>query len=293
MAGNDCGWGDIDVMSVENLPAAANRSKTVFDAIFANVPPLGSPEYLKLLETARLAELPAQVLVKAFRQLVTAGSLDAANATLVRLFGDLRFDYIGIVRKLASSYEPKGNFSYDPEDLVQETIKEIVRTLPTDRGAMAEGAWVTFIQQRFADAWRNLYGRDGKKDSEGRVGVYTDPKTGTEHDPVEETDASEADWHTQLREDAAPWLAEFMERAVEMIEDPLIRYVMKDQLSDDPSPISAGKSEGGKPPLTEQLGVNRFKIRRAIMSGRSRLAAELLKQREKDIDMEWLRKFAD
>jgi hypothetical protein len=299
---DEAGRGDNDLrdvsnaMSVEISSVAADRPKTDFDAIFKGLPPLDSSEYLVLLENASVRELPAQVLAMAFRQLIASGSA-AADATLLRLVADKRFDYLLIVRKLGAGYTAKGNHAFDADDLVQETIKEIVRTLPTDRGAIAEGAWVFFIRQRFSDAWRNLYGRKGEKDPGNRVEEYVDERTGLTVDPVVETDGRSAEWHVQLRESKIPWLITFLRQAVENITDPLARYVAADQIGEDPSPISAGQSTGGKPPLTEQLGVDRFKVSRALKSAKKRLAAELLEQNEKDmdieIDMEWLRRFAE
>ena len=280
-------------MNVEISSAEAGRPATDFDAIFADLPPLDGAKYRELLENAPTSVLPAQVLARAFRQLVAAGSTKEADATLIRLVAHDRFDYLVIVRKMAGSYVASGNYSFDADDLVQETIHEIVRTLSTPRGSLAETAWVLFIRQRFADAWRNLYGRHGQKDPEGRVEAYVDEKTGEPFDPVEETDGSSAGWHVGCRESDVPWILEFIHRVIEKIPDPLIRYVAADQLGDDPSPISAGRSEGGKLPLTEQLGLHRSKISRALKAAKIRLAADLLRQDEKDIDVEWLKKFAE
>lgn len=279
-------------MSVEISSAATDRTGTVFDAIFSGLPPLDSAEYLELLDNASVKQLPAQVLARAYRQLAASGSEEAANATLVRLVGDERYDYVAIIRKLASEHFIKGSYSYSEEDLVQEAVFEIVRLLPTSRGGVAEGAWVLFLRHRFEDARRALYGRFGGKDPEGRVEPQED-ETGALVDPVEETDGAAADWHVQVKESGLPWLTEFIQQTVLKIQDPLIRYVAEDQFGDDPSPISAGTSEGGKPPLTEQLGLHRSKVSRARTKARMRLAAELMARKEREIDMDWIRKFAE
>ena len=278
-------------MSVDISSAAADRPGTAFDAIFAGLPALDSPEYLELLGNAPVKELPAQVLAKAYRQLAASGSTKAADSTLARLLADDRFDYLARVRRLASMHVANGTYSYSAEDLIHEAIVEIVRTLPTARGAVAEGAWVLFIGHRFEDARRKLFGRDASKDPAGRVEPHVDDMTGQMVDPVEEADGVGADWHVQLRESNMPWLDEFLRRTIERIADPLIRYVAADQFGDDPSPISKGVSEGGKLPLTDQLGVDRYKVSRALRSAKRRLAADLLAQNEYEIDMEWLRKF--
>jgi DNA-directed RNA polymerase specialized sigma24 family protein len=280
-------------MSVEISSAVAGPRGAVFDAIFKGLPALDSPGYRELIDNAPVNELPAQVLARAFRELIASGSHEAAEATLLRLVADKRFDYLGIVRRLANQHVVKGTYSYDADDLIQETIAEIVKTLPTARGAVAEGAWVLFIRHRFEDARRKLYGRRGEKDPAGRVEPSRDQETGEIVDPVEEIDGALADWHVQLRESKESWLQDFVRRTAGAIVDPLIRYVAIDQFGDDPSPISAGTSEGGKAPLTEQLGIDRFKISRALKSAKRRLAAELMTQNEPDVDVEWLRKFTE
>lgn len=280
-------------MSVELSSAVAGPRGAVFDAIFSGLPALDSAEYRELVEKAPVNELPAQVLARAFRQLVGSGCHEAAEATLLRLVADERFDYLGAVRRLANQHVVKGTYSYGADDLVQETIVEIVKTLPTPRGAIAEGAWVLFIRHRFEDARRNLYGRHGAKDPAGRVEPQVNQESGEIVDPVEEADGALADWHVQLRENKESWLLDFVTRTVDAIHDPLIRYVAVDQFGDDPSPISGGMSESGKLPLTKQLGLHRTKISRAIKSAKQRLAAELMTQNEQDVDIDWLRKFSD
>src|SRR5947209_2978358 len=167
-----------------------------FDAIFEALPPLDSPQFIDYLRTASAAELPAQVVARAYRQLCTAGRDEAAQATLVRLVGsDNKYHYLASVRRLAKHSIARGQYWYDAEDLVQATIVEIVKVLPTPRGALAEQAWVLFSQQRFSDAWRILNGRRGEKVRGHRVEPSVDAETGELFDPVEETDGTTAVWH--------------------------------------------------------------------------------------------------
>lgn len=277
-------------MSVETSSAASDRRGADFESIFLALPPLGSAEYLDVLDKASVRELPAQVLARAFRQLATAGSDEAAEASLNRLVADSRFDYLKAIRGLAKKHSVRSMYAYSAEDLIQEAIMEIVKTLPTPRGAMAEGAWVRFTSQRFEDARRSLYGRDGRKDPSGRVeGVEIEE--GEFSDPVEEVAGGLTNEDLWQNSDYLPWLEEFIRKTVAKIADPTIRRIAEDQFGEDPSPISKGKSNGGRPSLEEQLGLSRYQISRKLRSAKARLAAELLAQKERDIDVEWIKRF--
>src|SRR5262247_1893964 len=110
----------------------------LFEEIFAALPPLDSPEYLRLLNTATPEELPAQVLVRAYRQLCSAGAEAEARATLGRLItGQHAGFYLKSIHTLAKTRVASGQYAYDADDLVQEAIKVIVKTLPAERGAFA------------------------------------------------------------------------------------------------------------------------------------------------------------
>lgn len=277
-------------MSLDNPLERSSRG--AFDAIFEALPPLDSPQFIDRLRNASATELPAQVVARAYRQLCAAGRDEAAQAALARLVAsENKYHYLTSVRRLAIRSIARGQYWYDAEDLVQATIVEIVKTLPTPRGALAEQAWVLFSQQRFADAWRVLNGRRGEKVRGQRVEPSLDVETGEIFDPVEESDGATADWHVSAQASNIPWLEGFIRETVAKIADPLARRVAEDQFGDDPSPISAGVSAGGKPPLTEQLGVSRFRISRALSNAKARLAGALLAQREHEIDVEWLRQF--
>lgn len=263
----------------------------IYNQKFSELPPLGSPDYMTLLEKASAIDLPAQVLARAFRQLVVSGSKAAANATLTRLVASKKYGYLSAVYHLASQMVAKGQYTYDKEDLIQETISEIVKTLPTPRGELAEQAWVLFSKQRFQDGWRNLNGRRGEKLRGKRVEPTTDEETGDVFDPAEETDGQSAPWHTSVEKSKLLWLESFIRKTAAQIADPTIRHVAEDQFGDDPSPISAGTSVGGKLPLTAQLGLSRFQVSRALKSAKARLAAALMTQRENEIEADWLRQF--
>ena len=70
-----------------------------------------------------------------------------------------------------------------------------------------------------------------------------------------------------------------------------MRHVAEDQWGDDPSPISSGTSEGGKPPLTDQTGLSRHQLTRLLKNLRARLAGPLLADANIKVDTEWLRQF--
>lgn len=279
-------------MNLEKTSVRARGSNDeIYSRIFSELPPLGSPEYLVLLENASATELPAQVLARAFRQLAFSGSEIAADATLTRLVSSNKYDYLSAVRYLAWQMTAKEQYRYDSEDLIQEAISEIVKILPTPRGELAEKAWVLFTKQRFQDGWRNLNGRRGEKLRGKRVEATTNDETGEVFDPAEETDGQSAPWHARVEPSKVPWLENFIRKTAGEISDPIIRHVAEDQFGDDPSPISAGKSGGGKSPLTEQLGLSRFQVSRALKSAKARLAAALMTQKEQEIETDWLRQF--
>jgi hypothetical protein len=273
---------------MDPLQTSAAAAKS-YETIFAALPPLDSPEYLHLLDTATASELPAPVLVKSFRQLADAGADAAASVTLERLVASShRETYLLVVRKLARQRVARGQYAYDAEDLFQEAVKEIVRTLPTERGAFAETNWVTFCKHCFEDGWRNLNGRRGEKIRGERVEALTDPASGKVSDPFEVT-GDLIPWHVAVRQSKVPWLEDFVQRTIAEFKDPLMRRVAEDQFGPAPSPISSGRSETDKPPLTEQLGVDRYRISRALKQARAKLFAALIKQKQKELDLDWLR----
>jgi hypothetical protein len=270
---------------LQTLAAAAKS----YETIFAALPPLDSPEYLYLLDTATASELPAPVLAKSFRQLASAGADAAARVTLERLVASShREAYLLVVRKLARQRVARGQYAYDAEDLFQEAVKEIVRTLPTERGSFAETNWVTFCKHCFEDGWRSLNGRRGEKIRGERVEALTDPASGIVNDPLEVT-GDFIPWHVAVLQSKVPWLEDFVRRTIAEFKDPLMRQVAEDQFSLDPSPISADRTKTGKLPLTEKLGVDRYHITRARDRAQAKLFAALIKQKEKELDLDWLR----
>jgi len=262
----------------------------LFRGLFLKLPPLGSREYLNLLKTASKTELPAQILARAYRQLALSGNNDAADATLERLIASPEYDYLQCVRNMAERRVIQGQNEHDQEDLIQETVREIVCVLPTHRGEYAETAWVAFAKQCFEDAWRKVCGRNGGKFARKRTEPVWNAETGDFVDPLDALYEDDHLWPATMRDsDLFPWLEAFIVRVINKIADPNIRLIAMDHFGDDPSPISSGRSRNGKPPLIDQTGLDRFQVRRAINAARARICAELEQQKEREIDIDSFR----
>ncbi|HZS08492.1 MAG TPA: hypothetical protein VFD58_26900 [Blastocatellia bacterium] len=271
-------------------PSPGSLVSERFDAIFASLPPPGSPEYLDHLRQADAPTVPAQVLVRAFRQLKAAAQEEAAAATLARLM-DENNQYLKVVRHLSKRQVPAGQNWHDADDLYQAAMVEIMKVLPTPRGVLAEVAWVRFCQNCFEDAWRSLHGRRGERLRIEFAEPTPDDESSELIFPVEQTTGETAPWHAGAKKSELPKIEKLIEKTIAGMKDPLMRRVAEDQFSDDPSPISSGRSTGGKPPLTEQLGASRFQISRALRNAKARLAGALLADSEHDVDVTWLRQF--
>ncbi len=277
-------------MSIGTSPG--NVVSERLDAICAALPAPGSPEYLSLLQTAEASSLPAQVLVRAWRQLTAAGHDEAAEATLARLLDERnRHGYLKTVRHLARRQVPSNQNWHDADDLFQAAMIEIMKVLPTPRGALAEIAWTRFCQNCFADAWRTLHGRRGERLRIEFVEPTPDDESSELIFVVEQTTGEDAPWHANVTPSELPRIEMLIKKTIAGMNDPLMRSIAEDQFSDDPSPISAGRSPGGKPPLTEQLGASRFQISRALRNAKARLAGALLADHEHEVDTGWLRQF--
>src|SRR4051812_20636819 len=106
------------------------------DELFGKLRPLTSPEYLEELKTASAAELPAQVLVRAYRQLQKGSP--AAEATLERLLAmDDKYGYLAPLRKAAAGRISDDDF-FSEDDLVEETVREMADALGGTRGKGAD-----------------------------------------------------------------------------------------------------------------------------------------------------------
>lgn len=278
----------------DDTPPGSTQEK--LEILFQALPPLGTPEYLGYLRQADRQELPPEVLVRAYRQLAAAGHDDAAQQTLARLFrrrGN-EYAYLNHLHYYAKQHIPPNQHWQDEEDLLQDAIRQILITIPTERGGLAEYAWITFCKQRLDDAWRARQGRRGERCEPLRAEPRIDEETGGEVDPVERQ-ADLPPWHgnIELNDTDAKWLYSWIEKTVAQIADPLTRQIAYDQwLSGDPSPVSGEKCSflHNKPALTEQLGISRDRINRALDAARAQVLVALLTQQEKEIDQEQIKR---
>jgi hypothetical protein len=228
------------------------------------------------------------------------------RATLDRLV-DPKHGYLKSIRHLAKQRVPPNQSWHGADDLTQAAITEMLEVLPTERGALAEVAWVRFSENCLVDAWRKHNGRRREKLTI-KIGGERVPVTfeksnsaeedsdnnGSENDavdPVELTDGEAAPWHVGVRPSDVPIIEKILKETIALMPDLLMRYIAEDCISEDPSPVSSGTSAGGKPPLTEQTGKSKDQVSRARINVRGRLAAALLASKEIRIDREWLRKF--
>ena len=77
---------------------AAERERPSVELLFQRLPALNSAEFIEYVRTADREVVPAEVLVRAFRQLPPES--DGARATLDRLCGRLgkRWEYFDVLR---------------------------------------------------------------------------------------------------------------------------------------------------------------------------------------------------
>ena len=283
-----------------------------YQALFDELPPLGSEEYICLMEDTNGAEIPPQVLARAYRQLCQAKNERGMKATFDRI---AQGKNLKSVRTIIKNIIPAEQDWFLENDLEQETWMQILKVLPTDRGAMAETAWVLFCKHRAIDAWRENFGREGRRLEVKIGGQYVKvrkaevPSADSEkngEETFEQTVASEIDgtgatnseipisyfaWREGLERDQIPLIEELIAKTIDKIEEPLLKQIAIDQFGDDPSPISSGVSENGKPPLTVQTDLDRHTIARKIKKVRKILAGNLLANKEFEFDIAWLRKF--
>jgi len=252
------------------------------ERIFQSLPPLGSPAYLSLLKSATAAELPASVLVRAYRKLHPSA---AADATLDRLLGhNRRYGYIALLYTTAQRRMARLE-AYSPEDLVCDTIGEIVATLAGPAGEGAERAWMQYLRQRMEHAYRKLVGR-----REERLTLRVEPtsdETSDAYDPIEAAGAESIPWQGCVAPNNLEWLETFVQDTFAAILDDRIRAVALDLFSHSPMPISSDDPNDPNT-LTGRFGVKRFTIYRWQRAARAILRAALERQNEREIDMSFL-----
>ena len=270
-------------MKPDKNPKKPRLDRKRVDELFEALPPLGSTEYLEHIKHAPAHELPAQVLVRAYRQLVRAyGESREANATLARLLGNYERD--GYLAPLwqAARYRISDRDWFGVEDLVARAIEEIVDTLAGPRGKGADTSWVAFLHQRLEDGYRAMVGRRGERQDVEKVGpmVNEDGELTDALEGVSSEAGAATDWHGRVEGNDAEWLEQFVARELARIPDNTIREVGRDQFSAEPSSMKE---------LEQRFGVDRFQIRRWREIARTRIYAALQRQNERVIDISWLK----
>jgi hypothetical protein len=263
----------------QGSPIAPVSGETPFERdrrIFESLPPLRSPAYLSLLKSATAAELPATVLVRAYRQLYPS---PAADATLDRLLGhNARYGYITILHRQARRRMPRLD-AYGLEDLVCDAIGEIFLTLAGKRGEIAERMWFKYLGQCMEEAHRKLVGRRGER---LRPRADTTPEERDRDDPI-----GTIPWHGCVAPSKLEWLEGFLERTAAAIPTEPLRAIARDLLSHDPLPVA------NKDPRDPKTLVGRFNLARSTIyelkrAARAILFAALQRQRECEIDISFL-----
>jgi hypothetical protein len=258
----------------EEASAAAEFHQKM-DTIFQELPPLGSNEYLRHIAEEPADALPAQVLVRAYREFAKAGPsmADAANRTLRRLIGRKggRFEYLGAMAAYLHDRVPRNQYAVGLEDLMQEAIVVMVNALPTDRGTFGVKSWFAFTRQCANEAWRARVGRKGENQEPPRDEPSQNPETGEWSDPLDL--AREGDSEDNVVDvDVYTFLAE----VIAAIPDPFLRAVAEDQwLSGNPAPDSGKGARKGKPSLMAQYGKTRDSIIRARYDVEAKILAAL------------------
>ena len=259
-----------------------DRLRTV-EQVFRALPPLGSPQYIERISSATARELPPEVLARALRQLPTkSAGFDATWARLTRRQGK-RWEYflpvMAQARRMAVGV-------HDRDDVMQDAFRRILKTLPTERGELAERAWHSFCRRETTEAWRDRFGRRGErvpKEEAVESGQLTETEGGEK--PEEVFDIEDLPpWHVVIRNDNSERIERMARQVVEAIPDEFVREVAsRAWFSDVPVKLS-GTPNPGTLTLTEIFtGKTRHQIHRALRQAKTQLAAALLS----DKDVEW------
>ena len=241
------------------------------DHAFNDLPELdgNSAEYIEYIRNKPPEDLPPQVLARAFRQL-PAGS-PAADATLTRLLGDYdKTGYLETVWTLARRWTIKRR-DVEVEDLFQATIVQVLATLGDEqRGEMAEKWWISYLKREFTEATRKLFGRRQTK---------VDPELDVEGEEADEdvghfdevSDEEVLPLHGKA-DSYGPWLADFLERVVDGIVEPMLQKVARHLITGD----KVVKTE-----LAKELGITRWVLEPLLQDARAKLKAAIDSQDER------------
>lgn len=266
---------------MENTPPGESDSFP-YEHEFAALPRLGSPEYVTYVQKTPRDQLPAEVLVRAFRELPPDG--EAAHATLKRLFGRVndRWEYCEPLAAFARRWRKERH--EEPEDLLQDAFSRILSSLPGRSGEFAMRTWHTFCRRQFSDAWRAKHGRRGERLTDQTVATLSDLET-PEGDLLE-TEVFAPPWQGTVEESHVEQVEAIVRRVVDQLSDPFIKRVAQEAwLSNQEQPRVSGRPTelGGASLMTRFKGKSRTQIHRALSHAKSQLAAALLIE----ADLEW------
>lgn len=266
------------------LPSPAAQA---YEEIFQALPPLGSDEYVAHVGSAPASALPAEVLVRAFRQLPAES--EASLATLKRLFhrrSDGSWDYlnplVAYARRQSTRMKRDGY-----EDLFQDAMRTILETVPTGRGAFAEHSWHAFCRQQLVNSWRERYGRRGER-------IPREEQFELREDDSDKKDAVDLvseppPWHAAVKPNQVGAIEKIAERVISEIPDEFIRSVARQAWFQKKRPKLSGRKQAndGNPSLTTTfVGKSRFQIMRALRHADAQLAAALLSDRNLELTVD-------
>jgi hypothetical protein len=285
----------------ESLPEERETDK--YDALFKQLPPLKSHDYIRLLEGPDVEKIPPEVLARCYRQLCAANHREGMEITFRALTrnGNLRK-----LRRFINKMSHLDQNKFDSEDLEQKAWIKIWTTLPTSRGAYAEINWLVFAKQRIVEAFDEEFGKKASKlkvkigeenvliKLVGSIDSQNSENSNETYDLFEIISSDEAadaaPGHARLTANEIPLIEKIIRETINKIPDDFLRKLAEDQFGGNPSPISGDRSKTGKIPLTEQFGFDRDYISRRIHDVRVRLAAALKTNSHLEFDDEIIQK---
>jgi DNA-directed RNA polymerase specialized sigma24 family protein len=272
--------------------ADARRYEERYEEIYKGLPPLASPEYLQLLETAKPEELPAEVLVRAYRQLCQAEPHGAAAMATIDMLVRHGAYYFSRVRSLAWNEVAGRKPWVDAEDLVADVMAKVCELLPRDRGRHAEKNWVVFTLNLYRDVRRSYQGREGAK---GRAEQGESAEDGISLQSDAQTAARYKEGARPRRDgfDQTARIETVIAETVAKIQEPFLKKVAEDQFGPIPSLISSKSEKEAPQTLSVKLGVTRHKVERALKVARTLVRAALLSDPTLDLDEELIRRYID
>jgi len=249
----------------------SSEAGQLIEQVFQALPPLGSDDFLSHIETARVCDLPPEVLVRAFRQLPADSA--AAEAVVRRLFRrrDGVWEYVSPLVAYARRQSSKTR-QCTYEDLLQDAFRRILEALPGPRGDFAERSWNAFCRRELIDAWRERFGRRGERLPREESLEPNDEDKATQ--PVSSAEAPP--WHAFLEPNKIIMIERVARRVLASISDEFVRAVAREAWFRDERPNISGRSQDRVSLTSLFSGKSRFQIMRALRHADAQLVAALL-----------------